>query len=277
MESLPRGHRPRQRLPGRRREPQRPPGSYPARFAARSSDGPFGERRTRPHIVFDLQQRFAQPPDTGPRRRVLHGCKCLIARCLAGPEGDRDEGPVLVAGQARTMTAQLAGAQRGLPPVLAESGLVLCLHTPAVERDKALGGWRGPVHRTGLWADGARKVHTFRRPGPAHPSRSFSPVGRNAACLRAVQLALNEETPLAASVSQVPAQDGPPASLGDILPVLLTQLHDHDLFVVARDEPAAAALALALAGGAPEATIALCPGSDAMPGDSAPPSPSNVG
>jgi transcription-repair coupling factor (superfamily II helicase) len=49
------------------------------------------------------------------------------------------------------------------------------------------------------------------------------------------------------------------------------------LFIVAKDGPAAVAIAVALAGGAPDATIALCPGSDAMPGDSAPPSPSNVG
>ncbi len=54
-------------------------------------------------------------------------------------------------------------------------------------------------------------------------------------------------------------------------------LDDGDLIAIARDEVAAAGLADTLAALCPDNTILFCPGSDALPGDAAPPSPGNVG
>ncbi|WP_235425365.1 helicase-related protein [Croceibacterium mercuriale] len=65
--------------------------------------------------------------------------------------------------------------------------------------------------------------------------------------------------------------------MSDIVAGLLTSLEDGDLLVITRDDPDAAELARALAAGAPDAVVVFCPGSDALPGDSAPPSPANVG
>jgi len=74
-----------------------------------------------------------------------------------------------------------------------------------------------------------------------------------------------------------------PASLADrgdsseAVPALLTALQKDNLVFIARDEAAALEITRALKGGAPEALVLLCPGSDALPGDSAPPSAANVG
>jgi transcription-repair coupling factor (superfamily II helicase) len=65
--------------------------------------------------------------------------------------------------------------------------------------------------------------------------------------------------------------------VSDIVAGLLTSLADSDLLVIARDDPVAVELARALEAGAPDALVVFCPGSDALPGDSAPPSPANVG
>nr|WP_241557155.1 helicase-related protein [Croceibacterium ferulae] len=54
-------------------------------------------------------------------------------------------------------------------------------------------------------------------------------------------------------------------------------MQDGDLLFIAKDDPSAMELARALEAGAPDALVVFCPGSDALPGDSAPPSPANVG
>jgi transcription-repair coupling factor (superfamily II helicase) len=68
-----------------------------------------------------------------------------------------------------------------------------------------------------------------------------------------------------------------PLGSGETAAALAEALKDGDLFFAAADEPRAAAIARALAAAVPGATILFCPGTDALPGDSAPASPANVG
>ena len=68
-----------------------------------------------------------------------------------------------------------------------------------------------------------------------------------------------------------------PEDLGALLVRLLDTLETADIFFVARDELRGAELASALAAAAPEAVVAFCPGSDALPGEASPPSPANAG
>ena len=65
--------------------------------------------------------------------------------------------------------------------------------------------------------------------------------------------------------------------VGEVAAVLLDALQTGDLIFLASDEPRALEVVHALEGGAPDALVLFCPGSDALPGESAPPSPSNVG
>ncbi|MFC7537372.1 TRCF domain-containing protein [Sphingomonas sp. GCM10030256] len=65
--------------------------------------------------------------------------------------------------------------------------------------------------------------------------------------------------------------------LGEYAAALLAALKQQDVIVLAADEPRALELARALQGGAPDVLVVLCPASDSLPGDAAPPSPSNVG
>ncbi|MFN3434377.1 MAG: DEAD/DEAH box helicase, partial [Sphingomonas sp.] len=58
---------------------------------------------------------------------------------------------------------------------------------------------------------------------------------------------------------------------------LAALLADEDVVAIVRDEVAAAELVGMLTAMAPDAAVLLCPGSDALPGDSAPASPANVG
>jgi transcription-repair coupling factor (superfamily II helicase) len=58
---------------------------------------------------------------------------------------------------------------------------------------------------------------------------------------------------------------------------LLTSLEHDDVLFLAADEPRALEVAHAVGGGAPDASVLFCPASDALPGESAPPSPANVG
>jgi transcription-repair coupling factor (superfamily II helicase) len=76
-----------------------------------------------------------------------------------------------------------------------------------------------------------------------------------------------------------PAAPAPPHTdpIGTAIPLVLEALATRDVIYLARDEPHGAEMARALAAGAPDATIVFCPGSDALPGDSAPASPANVG
>jgi transcription-repair coupling factor (superfamily II helicase) len=62
-----------------------------------------------------------------------------------------------------------------------------------------------------------------------------------------------------------------------LVPALLTALQTSDLVFIATDEPLAIEVARAMQAGAPEQLVVFCPGSDALPGESAPPSPANVG
>jgi transcription-repair coupling factor (superfamily II helicase) len=64
---------------------------------------------------------------------------------------------------------------------------------------------------------------------------------------------------------------------GEIAARLLTALEEGDLVFLAADEVRAAEVARAIRAAAPETDVLFCPGSDALPGDSAPPSPANVG
>ena len=90
---------------------------------------------------------------------------------------------------------------------------------------------------------------------------------------------------MATIVSERPTAEERPAlprstgklPIGRIAANLLDNLATSDLIFLASNEPRALELVQALEGGAPEALILFCPGSDALPGDSAPPSPSNVG
>ncbi|KTT70214.1 TRCF domain-containing protein [Sphingomonas endophytica] len=59
--------------------------------------------------------------------------------------------------------------------------------------------------------------------------------------------------------------------------MLAEALAQGDLIAAMVDEVRAAMVAQALAAAAPDATVILCPGSDALPGEDAPPSPANVG
>ncbi len=59
--------------------------------------------------------------------------------------------------------------------------------------------------------------------------------------------------------------------------MLAEQLPAGDLIAAVADDARAAAVAQALQAAMPAATILFCPGSDALPGEDAPPSPANVG
>ena len=83
---------------------------------------------------------------------------------------------------------------------------------------------------------------------------------------------------MAARSSEAHGRAGAAGSgVSETLAALLTSIQGDDLVFVAADESAAADIARALAAGAPDALVVFCPGSDALPGDSAPPSPANVG
>jgi transcription-repair coupling factor (superfamily II helicase) len=73
------------------------------------------------------------------------------------------------------------------------------------------------------------------------------------------------------------AKDETPENEGVIVATLLAELTSSDLVFLAKDEVRAVEIAAALAAGAPDAAVIFCPGSDALPGDSAPPSPANIG
>ena len=65
--------------------------------------------------------------------------------------------------------------------------------------------------------------------------------------------------------------------VGELAAALLTGLETDDLIFLAADEVRAGEIVRALEGGAGDALVLFCPASDALPGDSAPPSPANVG
>jgi transcription-repair coupling factor (superfamily II helicase) len=74
-----------------------------------------------------------------------------------------------------------------------------------------------------------------------------------------------------------PAPAQQPENEGVIVAALLEALKSADLVFLAKDEVRGAEIASAVAAGAPDAAVVFCPGSDALPGDSAPPSAANVG
>nr|WP_207912366.1 TRCF domain-containing protein [Parafrankia sp. BMG5.11] len=67
------------------------------------------------------------------------------------------------------------------------------------------------------------------------------------------------------------------ASVGLIAVTLAEALIDRDVMLVASDEQRAEAVAAALQCAAPEALVIHCPSTDALPGETAPASPANVG
>ncbi len=74
-----------------------------------------------------------------------------------------------------------------------------------------------------------------------------------------------------------PAAPAPATGIAANAIALAEALRHGDIIHIAADEVRAAAIARALAAAVPEAVIACCPGSDALPGDAAPASPANVG
>jgi transcription-repair coupling factor (superfamily II helicase) len=64
---------------------------------------------------------------------------------------------------------------------------------------------------------------------------------------------------------------------GEVAAGLVEASETNDVVYIARDEVRAAAIAQAVLGLAPEKTIALCPGSDALPGEDIPPSAAIAG
>ncbi|HEX8193098.1 MAG TPA: TRCF domain-containing protein [Allosphingosinicella sp.] len=72
-------------------------------------------------------------------------------------------------------------------------------------------------------------------------------------------------------------QSGAPLQIGEVAASLLSALARGDVVFIAADETRAAETARILKAAAPGAEILHCPASDALPGDSAPPSPANVG
>lgn len=68
-----------------------------------------------------------------------------------------------------------------------------------------------------------------------------------------------------------------PRQIGEVVAGLLDALARDSLIFLARDEARAADIARGLSAGDPEALVLFCPGSDALPGDAAPPTPANVG
>ena len=69
----------------------------------------------------------------------------------------------------------------------------------------------------------------------------------------------------------------PTLPVAEIAAALSQRLAEGDILYAVADEVRAIALARALAIAAPEAEVLFCPGSDALPGESAPASPANVG
>ncbi|MEG3150103.1 TRCF domain-containing protein [Sphingomonas sp. ZT3P38] len=74
-----------------------------------------------------------------------------------------------------------------------------------------------------------------------------------------------------------PAAAATPAAAGIIATRLAGALQDGDVLYIAADEQRAEAVAVLLRQAAPGADVVHCPSSDALPGDDAPASPSNVG
>jgi transcription-repair coupling factor (superfamily II helicase) len=66
-------------------------------------------------------------------------------------------------------------------------------------------------------------------------------------------------------------------SIGETAAALAEAIARSDVLFVAADEQRAEAVAAALAAAAPDAAVIHCPSSDALPGDTTPASPANVG
>lgn len=69
----------------------------------------------------------------------------------------------------------------------------------------------------------------------------------------------------------------PPLGNAEAAAALCSMLERGDVIAAFADETRAAAVRAILAALTPDATVLFCPGTDALPGDSAPPSPVNVG
>ncbi|MDR6786861.1 transcription-repair coupling factor (superfamily II helicase) [Sphingomonas sp. BE138] len=68
-----------------------------------------------------------------------------------------------------------------------------------------------------------------------------------------------------------------PLSIAEQAAMLAEALSDGDVIAAVADDVRAAALAQSLQAAMPDAMVLFCPGSDALPGEDAPPSPANVG
>ncbi|MFN3674797.1 MAG: helicase-related protein [Sphingomonas pseudosanguinis] len=84
----------------------------------------------------------------------------------------------------------------------------------------------------------------------------------------------------AAEIATLAPQTGTPHPVLGVVETaaaLAERLAKHDIVAVEADETRAAAVARALAALIPTASVWMCPGTDALPGDEAPASPANVG
>ena len=89
---------------------------------------------------------------------------------------------------------------------------------------------------------------------------------------------IEEEAEAAQAQEPTTPQQSAQLSAGEVAASLLDALiAGRDVVYLAADEPRAAEVVRALEGGAGEAAVVYCPPSDALPGDSAPPSPANAG
>ncbi|WP_081673872.1 DEAD/DEAH box helicase [Novosphingobium lindaniclasticum] len=81
-----------------------------------------------------------------------------------------------------------------------------------------------------------------------------------------------------AALSADPAFPVRPAqSLSEMVAVLLDSVEHGDVLFVARDDQRAGEIARSLSAANGEGSVLLCPASDALPGDDAPPTPANAG
>lgn len=87
------------------------------------------------------------------------------------------------------------------------------------------------------------------------------------------------QTPHANASTLPPFGDLPPSpmSIAETAAAIAPLLASQDVIVAVADETRAIALTRMLAAMMPDATVLFCPGTDALPGDEAPPSPANVG
>ena len=93
----------------------------------------------------------------------------------------------------------------------------------------------------------------------------------------ATDAATRPADPVAAEAPQPAPAKALPAPVGLVAATLAERLRNGDQLFLATDDVRAASIAGALKAAAPDVHVALVPASDALPGDSSPPTAANVG